>query len=321
MKRITYKPPTQQERIRGCGYSTLEQTPTEYQPYTDCFVSLPTPTKDDDWLVEHKEKRQSYAMWQRDWREICSVIGMNKLTNNRRDSIKIYLQPIGVISSDFVTGLREFVSVYYPGVVVVVNTPLIIDGDTISSNTISSIQLVTRKRPHKQYKIESLLSVLSSMKQKDAFCLVGITMEDLYIDNTTEYTVGLADHATNTAVFSFMRYLSDINKNKKTITSIESSKERLLLRRCCKVIIHEIAHLFGISHCVWYSCCMNGSGHLEEDYNRPLHMCVVCLRKVVVVIACGVLERYKGLLVYYKKNGFVEEERWCNRIIEHIQDV
>jgi archaemetzincin len=33
--------------------------------------------------------------------------------------------------------------------------------------------------------------------------------------------------------------------------------EDLLLRRNCKVLAHEIAHMFGITHCVFFNCLMN----------------------------------------------------------------
>ena len=33
---------------------------------------------------------------------------------------------------------------------------------------------------------------------------------------------------------------------------------------------HELCHMFGIKHCVFYNCCMNGSNHLEEASTHPL---------------------------------------------------
>lgn len=40
------------------------------------------------------------------------------------------------------------------------------------------------------------------------------------------------------------------------------------LQRSCKLLVHEIAHLLGVDHCIWFSCCMNGSGHLSEDFGE-----------------------------------------------------
>jgi len=56
--------------------------------------------------------------------------------------------------------------------------------------------------------------------------------------------------------------------------------ERLLLRRSCKVLAHEMAHMFGIEHCIYFHCLMNGSNHLEESDARPMHLCPVDLRKL-----------------------------------------
>jgi archaemetzincin len=53
--------------------------------------------------------------------------------------------------------------------------------------------------------------------------------------------------------------------------------------------------MFGIRHCVYYECVMNGSNHLQESDSRPLELCVVCLRKLQSNIKFDILERYKRL--------------------------
>lgn len=53
--------------------------------------------------------------------------------------------------------------------------------------------------------------------------------------------------------------------------------------------------MFGIRHCVYYECVMNGSNHLQESDSRPLELCVVCLRKLQTNIKFDILERYKRL--------------------------
>jgi len=35
----------------------------------------------------------------------------------------------------------------------------------------------------------------------------------------------------------------------------------LLLRRSMKVLTHETGHIFGLAHCVYFACVMNGSNH------------------------------------------------------------
>jgi archaemetzincin len=31
-----------------------------------------------------------------------------------------------------------------------------------------------------------------------------------------------------------------------------------------KVLTHETGHLFGLAHCVYFHCVMNGSNHLQK---------------------------------------------------------
>ena len=42
----------------------------------------------------------------------------------------------------------------------------------------------------------------------------------------------------------------------------------------------EVTHLFGVKHCIYARCVMNGSNHIEEAESRPFVVCPVCLRKV-----------------------------------------
>jgi hypothetical protein len=52
------------------------------------------------------------------------------------------------------------------------------------------------------------------------------------------------------------------------------------LPRAGKLVVHELAHVYGIDHCIHYHCVMNGTGHLVEEFSAPAHLCAVCLRKL-----------------------------------------
>ncbi len=47
---------------------------------------------------------------------------------------------------------------------------------------------------------------------------------------------------------------------------------------------HEIGHLFGIKHCIFNNCLMNGSNSLEEASSKSFHYCPVCLRKLHIAL-------------------------------------
>lgn len=65
---------------------------------------------------------------------------------------------------------------------------------------------------------------------------------------------------------------------------------------------HEIGHMFGIWHCQWLNCVMQGSNHLEESDRRPLDFCPICLHKLQVSVGFKIGERYK----VKKKKLFIE---------------
>lgn len=60
-----------------------------------------------------------------------------------------------------------------------------------------------------------------------------------------------------------------------------------------QTLTHEIGHIFGLKHCQWLNCVMQGSNHLEESDRRPLDFCPICLRKLQTVVGFDIGKRYK----------------------------
>ena len=58
-------------------------------------------------------------------------------------------------------------------------------------------------------------------------------------------------------------------------------EQQLLYQRASKTVCHEIGHTFGMLHCTFYECLMQGSNGLEETDGRPMPLCPVCLRKLL----------------------------------------
>jgi archaemetzincin len=87
----------------------------------------------------------------------------------------------------------------------------------------------------------------------------------------------------------------------------------LILRRSCKVLAHETCHMFGILHCIYFKCLMNGSNHLEESDRRPLHLCPVDLRKLHYSIGFDINQRYRNLLEFDKAVHFDDEAQWLSK--------
>ena len=64
----------------------------------------------------------------------------------------------------------------------------------------------------------------------------------------------------------------------------------------CKTMVHEIGHMFGMKHCTYYECGMNGSNSAEESKDRPIQFCAVCYRKLASCINFDPLQRYQALI-------------------------
>ncbi|EIM80328.1 uncharacterized protein STEHIDRAFT_68085, partial [Stereum hirsutum FP-91666 SS1] len=59
------------------------------------------------------------------------------------------------------------------------------------------------------------------------------------------------------------------------------------LFRICRTASHELGHCFGMDHCVYYACSMQGTTSLAEDMRQPPYLCPVDLGKVITATSAG----------------------------------
>jgi archaemetzincin len=150
----------------------------------------------------------------------------------------------------------------------------------------------------------TVLSHLHGARQLDcldglgaAVFVVGFTMIDLYPedeegddDDAWDFVFGIADEEQAVAIFSFAR-TARATPDEQDGEAAEAAEEEWRqqcfgydeegtpmatlpahstleleeqFRSCCKILTHEICHLFGMEHCVFFECVMNGSNHDEE---------------------------------------------------------
>jgi archaemetzincin len=77
---------------------------------------------------------------------------------------------------------------------------------------------------------------------------------------------------------------------------------------------HEIGHMFGMNHCDHFRCIMmNGSNHVAELDEAPLHLCPVCLRKLHYVTGIGLDDRFERLAEGYDRLGMGDEAAFVRR--------
>ena len=85
-----------------------------------------------------------------------------------------------------------------------------------------------------------------------------------------------------------------------------------MLYRACKVMTHELGHMFGVRHCIYYECGMNGCNHIRESETRPLYYCCICYRKLQHAIGFDPCERYREIVKVCEEFGglFANEAEW-----------
>ena len=170
------------------------------------------------------------------------------------------------------------------------------------------------ERYRRQILTRDVLRSLQGRLPKDGFCLLGITMEDLYPHPSWNFVFGEASLSERVGVYSFARYDPAFYRQPRGPGS-----ESALLRRSAKVLTHETAHMFGLTHCIYFKCVMNGSNHLRESDARPTHLCPVCLRKLQWSVGFDVVKRYEELSKFYQHAGFDDEAAWITRRLQTIR--
>jgi archaemetzincin len=175
-------------------------------------------------------------------------------------------------------------------------------------------RLPWRDEPVKQYQTAYFLNrFLPKRLPKDADCFLAITMADLYPGDNWKFVFGQASLSERIGVFSMARYFPAFwGKEDSEASNI------LALRRTCKVLAHEVGHVFGMAHCIHYQCAMNGSNSLEESDGRPLRLCPVCLKKLHWNRRFQIKERYEKLKDFFARHGLKDEAQWLSKILKGL---
>ena len=89
---------------------------------------------------------------------------------------------------------------------------------------------------------------------------------------------------------------------------------------CVKVLLHELSHLFGLKHCIYYICLMNGVNNETEMDRQPLYLCPVCLHKLYSTLKFDVRHMYEIFINLCQKYGLEEERIWYQKRLDCIRD-
>jgi archaemetzincin len=295
---MAFQPPDQEVKRAAVGDLTGLPSALQRAFASDApeFEPIPKPGP-HDWLAVHDEPGQTFDEFK--------TLRPNRPTQDRH---VIYLQPLGDFAdrSPSIAKLREFAAAFFA-----------MEAKTLPPTGHDTSKFTARRNPYTrnlQILTSDVLNFLKGRLPSDAFCVVAITMEDLYPEPSWNFVFGQASLRERVGVYSFARYDPAFYGEARA-----GSYETLLLRRTCKVLAHETGHMFGLAHCTYFNCLMNGSNHLAESDRRPLHLCPVCLRKLQWNIGFDVLARYRALENVCRTNGFTDEAEWFHRRVETLR--
>ena len=227
--------------------------------------------EEDDWLFSQKEEGQTFNQFLNDSKDILS-----------KERNIIYINPLQEMPQEFLDNIILYCqSFFYPWKV-----------ELIKLDSLQNLKVKYRFNQYTnkiQYHSGKINSKMIKHVPKDAHCLISILIDDLYPSESWNFVFGEALYKKRVGVFSFARFSNSFfEKNKPFIF------DNFLLYHSCNTLTHEISHTFGIEHCIYYTCLMNGCNCMEEAEKQTLYECPVCLRKLQHSIGFESLERYTG---------------------------
>ncbi|MDF9833960.1 archaemetzincin [Ereboglobus sp. PH5-5] len=293
--------PSEEARARALGDVSDESEPFRKLLAADADFEVIAKPGPSDWLSRHKERGQTFPDYKRS--------NANRPDNARR---VIYLFPIGKFeeeASPSLEALREYAAVFFQMEVRVL--PVFEPAEELFSPRINKY---SGKR---QILTGSIMAFLRELLPKDAYCMIGVTMTDLYPQASWNFVFGQASLRERVGVFSFARH--DPAFLGIGMTGRPADFGKRMLWRSCHTLAHEIAHMFGLWHCVYYQCLINGSNTLAEADRQPQHACIICLRKLREVIRFDPVKRYRKLEAVYRKHDMTDEAEWVKRQLAKVK--
>lgn len=329
------------KRLAGTKYDA------QFEKLLGYFDELPKPKSHSDWLVQFNECGQTCDQFVR----TCPTSATVSILGKRRF---IYFVQIGEFTETQLKfdNLIEYSKCFFSSAVIR-QLPMKIDVKLIKKanrvyDLCASYGDMTRKLKYRyenkrlQILAQSLHKFLYAIKPDDASCLVGFCEYDLFAEESDLFVAGLCDGDLRVAAFSCFRYDPRLkycdenwfdvklikkkqqqqqNSNANTVGKSDVTRSAtLLLVRSCKLLVHETCHLLGMEHCIYLNCCMNGSGHLEEDFGQSMFLCPIDLKKLSLIINFDLINRYKSMKAFFDQHNAVDESEWLAKVILALEN-
>lgn len=291
---------------------TLSCTPSK-----EFFTRLAKPLK-GDWLYEHNELGQTYKDYRR------------RLLRPPKINCKtILLIPLGVKTfnipavNKFLCFLLSYCEAFF--------NPLPIQ---IFSKILSTKMVRRRNNEHGQTQllIGDLFGLIEkgTLHERDVYCRLGITFEDIYPGDDWNFVYGQARPLDKIGVFSFARHspLFSHGVSANVAWDVVTNGQMVTwLRAAIRTMLHEACHMFEMKHCIYFNCLMNGNNGPGDSAGRCSFCCPVCLRKLFFALglasgsAICPFERYQRMKSVWEhvRRDFMESSDGLDADIDWLE--
>jgi archaemetzincin len=291
------KPASVPARVAAIGDTTALAPELQRAFDPAAFEAMPEPGP-NDWLARHPEKPQSFDDYLRADRNVPSP---------QRNVI--YLLPIGAFPAT-APRLAQLAKVVHAFFMLEVRTLPPVKVADVKAKT--RINEDTQKR---QLLAPEVLGWLRKRLPDDAFGVMAVTMEDLYLEPSWNFVFGMASLRARVGVQSLARQDPAFFGEPRPV-----GWQTLARRRATWTLVHETSHMFGLTHCTYWGCVVGGSNHQEEADRSPLHACPVCLRKLHAAIGFDPAAREDALAVVFGGLQIQDEAKWSAARATWIRD-
>ena len=292
-----FTPPDRAARLAAADAGSA---PEALRPYMEdaLYEPLEKP-QPGEWLAEQRESAQHV----KDYRGSGS-----NLPDAKRKVL--YLLPMGDFPKDGRTPdmevLREYLGLFF-----CMEAKL---APAVADNAAGATRRINPGTGKPQLLTTDILNWLPGKLPGDAYCMLAVTMTDLYPQESWNFVFGQATLKERVGVFSLARNdpaffgADDAGLEPEVIAA-------LILRRACTTLSHETGHMFGWRHCRYYRCLMGGSNGQDESDRSPAALCPVCLHKLHIADTFDPAERQQGLAGFYRARGMAADLRHAERIL------
>ena len=246
---------------------------------------------DGDWLKRYREPDQRFEYYQRGNGNI-QWVGPNK------NKIYLFIADPDSFTEDQLAKFKLYCSAFYHGIagveILKAGSKIPGKGDKkVPANFLES-EIESREGfEAKQYRCRGKDGILMKMpkyRPSDNYAMLLCTMKDLYPQPSWAFCFGWATYDGGVGCVSFARY-------DPAWDGIEDpDSEKTLLMHACHIMCHEIGHQFGLRHCIYYECLMNGVMSADEQRRGGIKLlCPVCHKKLQQNIKFDSTERFQKL--------------------------